>query len=129
MTDANSPLRRYAAIGLAAWALTTIAIRLIPGAAFSLPAAGWIGAIAVGAAALAALARLIVRDISPAHRAAAMVALVLPGMAGDCLTSAFFVRVFPNLPAGGAGWFGGLMLLGYSVMLAAALAPGRRLAR
>jgi hypothetical protein len=70
---------------------------------------------------LAGVARLLLRGVSPASRVAAMTAFVLPGMIGDSLTTALYGVVFPNLP-NGAGVFGGLMLLAYSVMLAVSLA-------
>jgi hypothetical protein len=78
-------------------------------------------AIAAALLLLAGVARLLLRGVSPASRVAAMTAFVLPGMIGDSLTTALYGVVFPNLP-NGAGVFGGLMLLAYSVMLAVSLA-------
>lgn len=116
-----APLGRFALVGFAAWALATAALRLAPGRAFEVTPP--VAAVAILAALiiLAGLARLILRDVDPASRVAAMIAFVLPGMIGDSATTALYGVVFPNLP-NGAGVFGGLMLLGYSVMLIVGLA-------
>jgi hypothetical protein len=100
----ETPLGRFALTGFAAWAMATGGAA--PPAALLL---------------LAGVARLLLRGVSPASRVAAMTAFVLPGMIGDSLTTALYGVVFPNLP-NGAGVFGGLMLLAYSVMLAVSLA-------
>ena len=63
----------------------------------------------------------LVSVVGPCLLFTAMIAFVLPGMIGDSVTTALYGVVFPNLP-NGAGVFGGLMLLAYSVMLAVSLA-------
>jgi hypothetical protein len=116
-----APLGRFALVGFAAWALATAALRLAPGRAFEVTPPAGAAAILAALIILAGLARLILSNVDPASRVAAMIAFVLPGMIGDSVTTALYGVVFPNLPSG-AGVFGGLMLLAYSVMLAVSLA-------
>jgi hypothetical protein len=116
-----APLGRFALVGFAAWALATAALRLAPGRAFEVTPPAGAAAILAALIILAGLARLILSNVDPASRVAAMIAFVLPGMIGDSVTTALYGVLFPNLPSG-AGVFGGLMLLAYSVMLAVSLA-------
>lgn len=124
--DARSSSVRFAVVGALAWALATVAIRLAPLQALKLGPLEASLAIVAGLGAAAGLAVLLMRNVEPAQRVRAISAFVLPGMAGDSLTTAFCSAVFPNLPSGAAGVFGALMLAGYAAMIAAVFARGIR---
>jgi len=113
-------------LGFAAWAVATVAIRLAPTAALRPPLPVAIVALAVSLLGLAALIRLMLRRVARHDRARAIAAFVVPGMLGDGLTTACYAAIFPNLPAGGQGMFGALMLAGYAVMLAVGVADAAR---
>jgi len=122
--DARPPLARFALLGLAGWALATGAIRMAPLHGLRLGPLETTLAILACFATAAALAVLLVRNIAPSRRVPAMCAFVLPGMIGDSLTTAFCGSVFPNLPNGSGGIFGGLMLAAYAALLAVGVARG-----
>jgi len=63
---------------------------------------------------------MVLRDAE--HRALAAIALVAPGMLLDTITTIWFPRVFPNLPASAAGLFGGWLLFCNIVVLLTAAA-------
>jgi hypothetical protein len=118
------PLARFALVGLVAWALATGAIRLAPLHNLRLGPLEATLEVVTGLGAVAGLALLLLRDIAPYQRVRVMCAFVFPGMIGDSLTTAFCGLVFPNLPNGSAGVFGGLMLAGYAVMISVSVALG-----
>ena len=53
----------------------------------------------------------IARPLGRATASLAVIALLLPTLSLDAFSAAFFPAVFPNLPASGAGVFGGWMLI------------------
>jgi hypothetical protein len=104
--------------------LATGAIRMAPLNTLRLGPIETALAVLVGLGLVVGLALLLLRDIAPYQRVRVMSAFVLPGMIGDSLTTAFCGVVFPNLPSGSGGVFGGLMLAGYAVLLAVSVALG-----
>jgi len=118
----SDPAGRFAITGLLAWAAATTLIRLAPAAAFRLPLPWAITALAAAVAGLVPLTRLILRGVARQDQARSIAAFVVPGMLGDCGTTALYGAIFPNLPASGQGAFGALMLAGYATMLAVGVA-------
>ena len=118
-----TPTVRLALVGAVGWAAATLALRLLP----TWPAPSW--ALAAGVLVLlAALPRLVIlltRQLPREGRIAGAAAIALPGMVGDAAATASFTQVFPQAPAAYAGGFGGLMLLGYAVILATGFASAR----
>ena len=76
--------------------------------------------LAVSAPLMALLAWVILRNME--HRALAAIALVVPGMLFDTVTTIWFSRVFPNIRADAAGLFGGWLLFCNMVVLVTAIA-------
>jgi hypothetical protein len=118
-------MARYLMRGLVLWLGGTILLRGLP-AGRMLAGGGRSAAalVVLYAASFAllffALGRPIVRAKPPADARLALIALVLPTLVLDAFSSAFFSAVFPNLPASGAGVFGGWMLICCAGCLAAA---------
>jgi hypothetical protein len=103
--------RRFVRTGLALWAVGTIALRL--GGQFLLhPVAGprTLVLFAASFVVFALVARRLCRPLPDDRRLAAGVSLVMPTLLLDPFSAAFFPVVFPNIPAGAAGVFGGWML-------------------
>jgi hypothetical protein len=71
-----------------------------------------LGLLAISVPAMAWLARTLCRLVvpRPADWPAGAIALVLPTLALDPFSSAFFAEIFPNIRADAAGLFGGWML-------------------
>jgi hypothetical protein len=59
---------------------------------------------------MAWLIRRLCRSLPPEQRLSAAISFALPSMLLDPFSSAFFPRVFPNMPASLAGVFGGWVL-------------------
>jgi hypothetical protein len=122
-------VRRLFITGLAVWAVATVALRFV-GAHVLAPDAPVRSTLLLVAS--IPLSALLVRRLC---RAAGLtrerwlsgaVALLLPTLLLDPFSSAFFPLVFPNIPAGAAGVFGGWMLSCCAGGLLGAIDPGRR---
>jgi len=99
--------------GLALWFIGTLYFRLAPSGLPSPSLARTIPFYAVSAVVALIVSRLLMRWIGvPAEaRPAAAALFILPTLILDAFATAFFPRVFPNLPPGAAPTFGGLMLV------------------
>lgn len=124
-------MNRYLVRGLAIWISGTILLRVLPAGVVAPERAVSAPFVAVLYAASFALFFLALgRSVAGARPAAeargALIALVLPTLVLDAFSAAFFPVVFPNLPAGAAGVFGGWILICCAGCVAAALLPASR---
>jgi len=109
-------MKRYAVTGFIIWAAATIVLRAVGGGIFRLPAPLLL---------LVSLPVMIGVGVAVLHdakqRALAAIALVAPGMLLDTISTIWFPRVFPNIPADTAGLFGGWLLFCNIVILLTAV--------
>jgi Family of unknown function (DUF5367) len=118
--------RRFVASGLVLWAVGTVILRL--GGHWLLPPTAGPATVvlfAVSFVVFAVVARQMCGRLDDDRWLAAGVSLVMPTLVLDPFSAAFFPVVFPNIPAGAAGVFGGWMLACCGGALAGVLV-GRR---
>lgn len=117
-------LAPYLGFGFVVWLLVTLIMRL-DGQYFFQPDNGALMSL-VFVAMLIAMPLLAVaifrwRRVPVAQRPAVALAIAVPGMLLDVLTTYFFQQVFPNLNAAGAGAWGACLLFSYALFLVPAL--------
>jgi Family of unknown function (DUF5367) len=120
-------MRRFVWIGLAAWLLATLAIRLWGQSVFHAGSTTkWVVLFGVTAVGIAVPIALLVRSL-PTRDAGlrAAVLVVLPGMLLDTGSVLWFRSVFPNLPETAGMPFAALLLWAYAIALLAGAWPGR----
>jgi hypothetical protein len=103
---------RLAMIGVALWAVGTLALRavghwLLPPHPIATVAAFTATIVLAGG-----IVRRVCRALRlpPGEWPAGAMSLMLPTLTLDAFTAAFFPHAFPNMPASAAGLFGGWML-------------------
>ncbi len=123
-------MKRLAWAGFAIWLTATIVLR-VAGQWIVAPASGLavFMLLAVSGALMYRLPRVVFALIRIRRKdyAAGAIALVAPGMLLDTVSAIWFDRVFPNLPPGAAGLFGGwLLFCNIVALLSAAIAAQPR---
>jgi hypothetical protein len=109
-------MKRYAVTGFAIWAAATLFLRFGHGGLFRIPAPLL---LAITLPLIVVVAWMVLRDAR--QRALAAIALVAPGMLLDTISTIWFARIFPNIPADAAGLFGGWLLFCNVVVLLTAV--------
>ncbi|HYL98585.1 MAG TPA: DUF5367 family protein [Blastocatellia bacterium] len=99
--------------GLAIWAVATLALRA--GGQGLLHPGNWFVTVTLFAVSFVACALLVRRlcirqHLQPSEWPAGAISVLLPTLVLDPFSSAFFPRVFPNIPPQAAGIFGGWMI-------------------
>jgi hypothetical protein len=127
-TTPRFTLAPYFGIGFLVWLVATVLMRL-DGQYFFRPdnaALMLFNFIAMLIAMpLLALAIFRWRRVPASQRAVVALAVAVPGMLLDVLTTYFFVQVFPNVSATGAGAWGAWLLFSYALFLLPALKGGK----
>ena len=104
---------RLIAIGAVIWFAATVALRL--GGQHLIPDHHWWRIVPLFGISFLLMAAVLRVVCSPKRRLDEQLlnalALLLPTLLLDPFSSAFFTRVFPNMPADNAGVFGGWMLI------------------
>jgi hypothetical protein len=109
---------RWMAIGLAIWAVATLAVRITD--LFALPPGLSERLILLALLAVPLLAGafwLLVRHVPRRDRLATAAAIAAPGMVADAIATVFYTQFFPLADPASASAFGALMLWGYAVVL------------
>ena len=126
MTSSPPSYWLYALLGLASFAVVTLALRLTPAPLFEgrVAWAYWVdGALVV--LMLAGIASMLAR-VPAAYRPGVAAALAAPAMAADAVVTFAFPTVFPHVDAALRADFGAAMLGGYAMILFVGLFMGPR---
>ena len=118
-------LTPFLVIGVVVWFGATLAMRVAGHFFFHHDSAAW---MAFNFTAMLIAMPLLARAIFQwwrAQRAAAAVAVAVPGMLLDVLTTYFFAQTFPNVNAAGDGAWGAWLLFSYALFLVPAIFGGR----
>lgn len=121
-------LTPYLVIGVVIWFGATLVMRVAGQFFFHHDSATWMaGNFIAMLIAMPLLARAIFqwRRVPVAQRAAVALAVAVPGMLLDVLTTYFFAQTFPNMDAAGDGAWGAILLFSYALFLVPALWGGR----
>lgn len=121
-------LTPFLVIGVIVWLGATLAMRVAGQFFFHHDSAAWMAFnFTAMLIAMPLLARAIFqwRRVPVAQRAAAALAVAVPGMLLDVLTTYFFAQTFPNVNAAGAGAWGAWLLFSYALFLVPALWGGQ----
>ncbi len=118
----------FVLVGFIAWAVATLAFRLI-GQHLLNPANEFV-ILGVFVATVPLMVLLLAvlyagQGVSGVERRTAAVLVVLPGMLLDVLSLAFFGTMFPNMVSTAAKYFGALLLLAYAIVLLTGFIPSR----
>jgi hypothetical protein len=120
-------MKRVALVGFAIWLVATLALRVAGHFVFGTAGKGpTVLLLLVSLPLMVALALVVLRRFGePAVRSRAAIVLVAPGMLLDTGSAIWFREVFPNIPSGAAGSFGGWLLFCNVVVLLTAAMPRR----
>lgn len=121
-------LAPFFVIGVIVWLGATLAMRVAGQYFFYHDSAAWMAfnfTAMLIAMPLLAYAIFQWRRVPAAQRAAAAVAVAVPGMLLDVLTTYFFAQTFPNVNAAGDGAWGAWLLFSYALFLVPALWGGK----
>jgi Family of unknown function (DUF5367) len=104
---------RCAVVGLIAWVIGTIVLRL--GGQYVFDPQHVFAVIALFILSFPAmwlLARAVCSDakLAPDRWPVGTIVFLMPALVLDTFTAAFFTTVYPNIPAEAAGWYGGWLL-------------------
>jgi hypothetical protein len=121
-------LAPFFVIGVIVWLGATLAMRVAGQFFFHHDSAAWMAVNFTAmliAMPLLAYAIFQWRRVPVTQRAAAAVAVAVPGMLLDVLTTYFFAQTFPNVNAAGDGAWGAWLLFSYALFLVPVLWGGK----
>lgn len=124
----NFALAPFLVIGVIVWFGATLAMRVAGQFFFHHDSAAWMAfnfTAMLIAMPLLAYAIFQWRRVPATQRAAAAVAVAVPGMLLDVLTTYFFAQTFPNVNGAGDGAWGAWLLFSYALFLVPALWGGK----
>lgn len=114
-------------VGFAGWLLATVGFR-VAGQVLLNPETplviGVLFGVTIPGMVILALGVFRWRSIDARSQPLAAILLVVPGMVLDAIALPLFDTVFPNMAAGAAPFFGGLLLLAYVLVLLVGLVNG-----
>jgi hypothetical protein len=121
-------LTPFLIIGVIVWFGATLVMRMAGQVFFHHDSAVWMAfnfTAMLIAMPLLAYAIFQWRRVPAAQRAAAAVAVAVPGMLLDVLTTFFFAQTFPNVSAAGDAAWGAWLLFSYALFLVPAIWGGK----